>query len=207
MPAVPAVIICAALIAAIIAAGVGIDRITHPAPKGAFANCDPQAQIAPGQFAGLPKMCIDPSRNYEGTIVTTKGQFSFVFLTKSNPITSNNFIVLAVNHYFDGLKFFKVESWEVQAGDPENSGRGGPGYSLPPEPPGPTDQWVPGSLGMARHPDGSLSGSQFFVLRTAWKGGDPSAVYNHFATITSGFDIVGQLDSTDRILQVQIKRS
>jgi cyclophilin family peptidyl-prolyl cis-trans isomerase len=60
---------------------------------------------------------------------------------------------------------------------------------------------------MARFPDGSISGSQFFILRDSWSGGDPTDAYNHFATITVGFDVASQLDQTDRILQVKVKRT
>ena len=59
---------------------------------------------------------------------------------------------------------------------------------------------------MARFPGDGISGSQFFVLKTAWQGGDPKDVYNHFATVTLGFDIVGQLSAGDRIMSVQIQR-
>jgi hypothetical protein len=60
---------------------------------------------------------------------------------------------------------------------------------------------------MARFPGDGISGSQFFILKGAWPGGDPTTVYNHFATITLGFDVVGQLTPSDRILGVQVKRS
>ena len=59
---------------------------------------------------------------------------------------------------------------------------------------------------MARFPDGTISGSQFFILKQAWKGGNPTSEYNHFATVTLGFDIVSQLTTSDRILSVDIKR-
>ena len=55
-------------------------------------------------------------------------------------------------------------------------------------------------------PDQAISGSQFFILKQSWPGGDPTITYNHFATITLGFDVVGQLTSSDRILSVEVKR-
>jgi cyclophilin family peptidyl-prolyl cis-trans isomerase len=201
-----ALVITAVVVALVIGAGIGIDWQVSAHPQGAFAKCRTAAQLGPHLYSGPPPMCIDPKATYDGTLHTTKGDVTFVFLTKSTPKTVNNFIVLAENGYFNGQAFWRVADWEVQSGDPQNDGHGGPGYSLPAEAPAPDDQWVPGSLGMARFPDQSISGSQFFSLKQAWQGGDPTTVYNHFATITLGFDVVGQLTTSDRILTVDIKR-
>jgi peptidylprolyl isomerase len=207
MPLVPALVVVALLAAAAVGSGLSLDWSVHPAARSGLGKCGTQTQLSPSRYAGPPPMCIDPHKSYGGTIVTTKGSISFVFLTGSTPKTVNNFIVLATNGYFNGLKFFDAQSWVIDSGDPLNNGHGGPGYTLPQEAPGSKDQWVPGSLGMARFPDGSINGSHFFILRDAWSGGDPTDVYNHFATITIGFDIASQLDQTDRILQVKVKRT
>jgi cyclophilin family peptidyl-prolyl cis-trans isomerase len=207
MRPLPALAIVLVVVVALVAGGIGVNMILHPQPTGAFAGCKTARELSPKVYTGPPPMCIDPKKAYNGTINTTKGSFSFTLLTKAAPRTVNNFIVLAVNGYFDGLTFFRVEDWVVQTGDPQNDGRGGPGYQLPPEPPPPGDRWVPGAMGMARFPGDGISGSQFFILKTAWPGGTPNTVYNHFATITLGFDVVGQLTTTDRILGVQIKRA
>ena len=206
MPLLPAVVIVALLAAAAVGSGLSLDWSAHPAAQSGFAKCRTQTQLATNLYAGSPPMCINPHATYDGTIVTSKGSISFVFLTSSAPKTVNDFIVLASNGYFNGMKFFNAQSWVIESGDPRANGHGGSGYTLPPEPPGPKDRWVPGSLGMARYADGSISGSQFFILRDSWAGGDPVDVYNHFATITLGFDVATQLDQTDKILQVKIKR-
>jgi cyclophilin family peptidyl-prolyl cis-trans isomerase len=195
------------VVAIVIGAGAAIDWAARPHPPAAFAKCRTATQLAPDLYSGPPRMCIDPKATYNGTIKTTKGDITFVFLTKSTPKTVNNFVVLAENGYFNGQAFWRVEDWVVQSGDPLSNGRGGPGYTLPEEPPSKGDQWVPGSLGMARFPDGTISGSQFFLLKQSWPGGDPTTVYNHFATVTLGFDVVGQLTTSDRILSVEIKRA
>lgn len=202
-----AVAISAIVVALVIAAGVGIDWAIGPHPSAAFKSCRTEARLAPSQFAGPPPMCIDTNKKYSGTMKTTKGDVSFDFLTKQTPRTANNFIVLAENGYFNGLGFWKSLDWLIQSGDPEGNGRGGPGYTLGPELPAADETWAPGSMGMARFPDGTISGSQFFILKQPWSGGNPTAVYNHFATVTQGMDIVGQLDTSDRILSVEIKRA
>jgi cyclophilin family peptidyl-prolyl cis-trans isomerase len=205
-PAV-ALAISALVVALVIGAGIGIDWAMGPHPSAAFSKCRTAPQLAPNQFSGPPPMCIDPNASYSGTLKTTKGDISFNLLTKQTPKTVNNFIVLAENGYFNGMPFWHSEDWVIQTGDPLGNGKGGPGYTLPPEPPAADEQWAPGSMGMSRFPDGTISGSQFFILKSAWSGGNPTDVYNHFATVTLGMDIVGQLDTTDRILGVEIKRA
>jgi cyclophilin family peptidyl-prolyl cis-trans isomerase len=207
MRPLPALAITLLLVAAVVAGGIGLDRVAHPPPSGAFAACKTDRQLAPHVYAGPPAMCIDTKKSYSATIKTTKGDFSLVLLTSAAPKTVNNFIVLAVNGYYNGLTFFNVQDWVVQSGDPENNGQGGPGYTLPEEPPAPTENWTPGSVGMSRFPGDGISGSQLFVLKAAWPGGNPTSDYNHFATVTLGFDVVGQLTASDRILSVQVKRS
>jgi cyclophilin family peptidyl-prolyl cis-trans isomerase len=202
-----ALAISALVVALVIGAGIGIDWALGPHPAGGFAKCQTAAKLAPSLYAGPPPMCIDTNATYTGTLKTTKGDITLNFLTKQAPKTVNNFIVLAENGYFNGQTFWHSADWQIQGGDPQGNGHGGPGYSLAPEPPAADDQWPPGSLGMARFPDGTISGSQFFILKQAWPGGNPVDVYNHFATVNLGQDIVGQLDTTDRILSVEIKRA
>ena len=206
MHPVAAVGITGLVVALVIGAGVVIDRVMAPAPADAFASCRTATQLAPQQYSGPPPMCIDPRAKYTATIKTTKGNVTFTFLASQAPQTANNFIVLAEHGYFNGLTFFRTEDWVVQSGDPQNTGRGGPGYSLPPEPPAANENWPPGSLGMARFPGGTISGSQFFILKSAWSGGNPSDVYNHFGTVTSGLDILSELTNSDRITGVDVKR-
>jgi cyclophilin family peptidyl-prolyl cis-trans isomerase len=202
-----ALAISAVVVALVIGAGIGIDWAVSPHPPAAFSKCRTAAQLAPNLYTAAPPMCIDTKATYSGTLKTSKGDITMAFLTKQTPRTVNNFIVLAENGYFNGQPFWRSLDWVIQSGDPQGNGQGGPGYSLAPEPPAADEQWAPGSVGMARFPDGTISGSQFFILKQAWPGGNPTAVYNHFATVSSGFDIVGQLGTSDRILSVEIKRA
>jgi cyclophilin family peptidyl-prolyl cis-trans isomerase len=202
-----ALAISAVVIALVLASGIGIDWALNAHPSSAFASCRTATQLAPDQFSSAPPMCIDTKATYKGTLHTTKGDITFTLLTSQTPKTVNNFIVLAENGFFNGKPFINSQDWVIQTGDPTGSGSGGPGYTLPPEPPSTNDQWPSGSMGMARFPDGSISGSQFFVLKQPWSGGNPTAVYNHFATVDLGLDIVSQLDTTDRILSVEIRRA
>jgi len=187
-----------------VAAGVGLAWAANPTPAGPFAKCKTAPQLAPRLYKAPPATCIDLNKPYSATILTTKGSITVIFLVGATPVTVNNFIVLAVNGYFAGQRFFQVADWYAQSGDPTNSGRGSPGYGLADEP-APNDSWAPGSVGMARFPSG-ISGSQFFITKSAWPGGNPTTAYNHFATVTLGFDVVGQLATDDRILRVDVKK-
>jgi peptidyl-prolyl cis-trans isomerase B (cyclophilin B) len=202
-----ALVISAVVVALVIGAGVGIDWALSPHPPSAFSKCRTASQLAPDLYTAPPPMCIDTRAKYTGTLTTTKGDIVLAFQTQQTPKTVNNFIVLAENGFFNGQTFWRSLDWIVQSGDPLASGQGGPGYTLPAEPAAADEQWPPGSVGMARFPDGSISGSQFFILKGAWPGGNPVAVYNHFATVTAGFDLVSQLSTSDRILSVAIKRA
>ena len=182
-----------------LAAGVAIQVFTVARPSGAFASCRTASRLAPGFYAGAPSMCINPTHELDAVVQTTQGNVKLVLQTKQAPQTVNNFVVLALNGYYNGQSFFGAQSWEISAGDP-----GGPGYSLPAAAIPKGTSWQPGSLGMARLPDGSISGSQFFITRSSWQGGNPSVPYNHFATVTTGFDNVSQLSGSDRILQISI---
>jgi cyclophilin family peptidyl-prolyl cis-trans isomerase len=111
--------------------------------------------------------------------------------------------VLAVNGYYNGLTFWDAPDWEVQGGDPNGNGTGGPGYNLPEEP-SPALKWTAGAVGMARVPGGPINGSQFFIVKTFWPNGGPSTVYNHFGTVISGLDKVSAIGAGDRINTITI---
>jgi cyclophilin family peptidyl-prolyl cis-trans isomerase len=144
-----------------------------------------------------PPTVIDPSKSYSVTIRTARGDFVVKLDPKAAPVTVNNFVYLAQNHFYDGLTFHRIEpGFVVQGGDPNGDGRGGPGYKLPNE----TNPaaWVKGSLGMASGADG-VNGSQFFVLLGDAPHLANSGVYNHFGNLVSGAEIVAALRPGDRI--------
>ena len=192
----------AVLVGLVVLAGVGLQAASDQRPSGALAGCKLPPQLAPRVFTSAPAMCIDAGRQYSAEMTTTKGKVTIALDAKDAPRTVNNFVVLAGNGYYNGLDFWRVEDWVTQTGDPTGSGRFSPGYSLPEE--AGKSGWAPGALGFARS-GSALNGAQFFITKTAWPGGDPPSGYNHFADVTLGFDIVGQLTSTDKILSISIR--
>ena len=199
------ILVAAVVIAAVLGTGLLIDQALRPQVPAALAGCNTSTQIAPHEFIGPQPICISPNHTYQATVNTTQGAIVIQLNPEIAPITVNNFVVLAIHGYYTGLSFWKSEDWVVQGGDPLGNGRGGPGYSLPDEPS--NDPWGLGAVGMARVPGGAVNGSQFFIVKAAWPGGGPTAVYNRFGTVISGLDKAQLLQATDSITSITIKVS
>lgn len=115
------------------------------------------------------------------------------------PISVNNFISLAQNHFYDGLIFHRVISgFMIQGGCPDGNGMGGPGYSIKGEFSGNGVEnplkHTEGVLSMARsmHPDSA--GSQFFIMHKNAPHLDGS--YAAFGKVTEGMDVVNKIAET-----------
>ncbi len=199
------ILLVGALVAATLAAGLLINKALEPQVPAALAGCKTSTQIGPKDFIGPQPMCITASHTYEATINTTQGSIVIQLHPEIAPVTVNNFIVLSIHGYYNGLNFWKSEDWVVQGGDPLGDGRGGPGYSLRDEPS--NDHWGLGAVGMARPPGGALNGSQFFIVKGSWPDPGPTATYNRFATVISGMDKAQLLQVTDKINSITIKVS
>jgi peptidylprolyl isomerase len=156
-----------------------------PAPDGS----SPKRQ----RFDSAPPMVIDPARRYTATIETSKGTITAELDAAGAPATVNNFVYLARWHYFDGIAFHRIiPGFVIQGGDPEGTGRGGPGYRFKDELPKPGRYQV-GSLAMANAgPD--TNGSQFFII-SGPDGARLPPQYSLFGTVVSGGDVVRTIDA------------
>ena len=199
------VLIVAVLIAAVLGSGLLVDRALAPQIPAPLAGCRTSVQIAPHEFIGRQPICITANNTYTAMVNTTQGPVVIQLHPEIAPVTVNNFIVLAIHGYYDGLPFWKSEDWVVQGGDPRGDGRGGPGYSLPDEPS--TTPWGLGAVGMARVPGGAVNGSQFFIEKAPWPDTGPTAVYNRFGTVISGMDKAQQLQAGEIVKSITIKVS
>jgi cyclophilin family peptidyl-prolyl cis-trans isomerase len=200
-----ALLVTGALIAVVIGSGVLIKRAIEPVVPAALASCKTSTQTGPHEFIARQPMCITAGQQLTATITTSQGDVVVQLHPEIAPVTVNNFVVLAIHGYYNGLVFWKAEDWVVQGGDPRGNGTGGPGYNLPDEPS--NDAWDVGALGMARVPGGPINGSQFFIEKAAWPGSGPTAVYNRFGTVISGMDKVQAIGVTDTINSITIKVS
>jgi cyclophilin family peptidyl-prolyl cis-trans isomerase len=137
-------------------------------------------------YSAAPAMQIDTAKLYEATIKTARGSIVLCLQPNLAPITVNNFVTLARNHFYDGLKFHRVvASFVVQGGDPKGDGSGGPGYKFNDEPV--RQQYVEGSVAMANN-GVNTNGSQFFIC-TADDTTKLQPLYNLFGQVASGLDV------------------
>jgi len=145
------------------------------------------------RFDGPPPMCIDPEKQYTAEMVTSKGTMTIALDPAAAPKAVNNFVVLARYHYFDGIVFHRIiPGFVLQGGDPEGTGRGGPGYRFEDELPKP-GRYELGSLAMANAgPD--TNGSQFFVI-SGPDGVRLPPKYSLFGNVVNGLDVVATIDA------------
>lgn len=95
-------------------------------------------------------------------IETDFGNIELELFWKETPITAGNLLKLVNKGFYNGLTFHRiVPDFVIQGGDPEGTGRGGPGYSILFEQA--KTKHLRGSLGMARSQDPNSAGSQFYI--------------------------------------------
>lgn len=128
------------------------------------------------------------------------------------PVSVNNFISLIRKNFYDGLIFHRViRGFMIQGGDPNGTGTGGPGYSIPGEFAingfENNLKHTEGVLSMARsmHPDSA--GSQFFIMHKTSPHLDGQ--YAAFGKVIEGMDVVNKIagtatDYSDRPLEDQV---
>jgi peptidyl-prolyl cis-trans isomerase B (cyclophilin B) len=127
----------------------------------------------PKQYASPPAMSIDTNKKYAATIDTSRGTIKVDLFPREAPKTVNNFVFLARDKFYDGTKFHRViPDFMVQGGDPEGTGRGGPGYKFGDEVGPGKPKHKAGSLSMANSGP-NTNGSQFFITHvvTDWLDG------------------------------------
>jgi peptidylprolyl isomerase len=145
------------------------------------------------KFDGPPPMCIDPDKSYTAEMVTSKGTMTIALDPSIAPKTVNNFVVLARYHYFDGIVFHRIiPGFVLQGGDPEGTGRGGPGYRFEDELPK-AGRYELGSLAMA-NAGPNTNGSQFFVI-SGPDGVRLPPSYSLFGKVVKGMDVVADIDA------------
>jgi cyclophilin family peptidyl-prolyl cis-trans isomerase len=145
------------------------------------------------RFNGPPPMVIDPAKRYTAEVVTSKGTMVIALDANAAPKTVNNFVFLSRWHYYDGIVFHRIiPGFMLQGGDPEGSGRGGPGYRFDDELPAP-GRYEIGSLAMA-NAGPNTNGSQFFIV----SGPDGTSLppsYSLFGKVITGLDVVKSIES------------
>ena len=138
---------------------------------------------------------------------TDKGAVEATLFASKAPITTANFLNLAQQHFYDGLKFHRVISgFMSQGGDPQGSGMGGPGYKFADEPNGDRKFDKPGVIAMA-NAGTNTNGSQFFITHAAvshLNDGAGAGHYTIFGQVTKGEDLVTGMGQDDHIKSIDI---
>ena len=136
------------------------------------------------------------------TIETKKGTIKLQLHDDKTPKTVANFETLAAKGFYDGLKFHRViADFMVQAGCPQGTGTGGPGYNFADEFHPDLRHDGPGVLSMA-NAGPNTNGSQFFITHVA----TPHLNNKHsvFGKVLEGQDVVDSIAQGDVMVKVTI---
>jgi peptidyl-prolyl cis-trans isomerase A (cyclophilin A) len=179
------------------------------APEFAKVSAKPVAEVKPapddplhGKFGMTEALQKLPGKGTSlyADLQTTEGKLECVLWPDKAPITVANFVGLArgirpwkkgdkwvKQPLYDGTVFHRViKGFMIQGGDPEGTGRGGPGYEIPDEIWEDAHHDQVGLLCMANR-GANTNGSQFFIM-------DGSAPH-----LDGGYTIFGKCGPTDVI--------
>jgi cyclophilin family peptidyl-prolyl cis-trans isomerase len=145
----------------------------------------------------------------KATIKTEKGNIEIDLFATAAAKTVMNFATLSKRGYYNNLTFHRVEDWVIQGGDPNGNGTGGvsiygPTFEDEINPNDPLYQqgYIEGTVAMAnRGPN--TNGSQFFIIK---KTTPLQPAYTIFGKVTSGMDVVNQIQIGDKILGIDLQQ-
>jgi cyclophilin family peptidyl-prolyl cis-trans isomerase len=134
-------------------------------------------------------------------VSTTRGTMAIALFKNAAPFTVMSFLKLASQRaFYRGVTFHRVVSnFVIQGGDPRGDGWGGPGYCIRTE--STPLKYGRGSVGMASA-GRDTEGSQFFITHSPQPHLDGR--YTLFGQVTSGMDVVDDVQVDDRILDIRI---
>jgi peptidyl-prolyl cis-trans isomerase B (cyclophilin B) len=141
-------------------------------------------------------------------MTTTDGAMTMAFYYDVAPNTTESFINLSSQGYYDGLTFHRVMSdFMLQAGDPSGNGSGGPGFTVNQE--FNDRKHVEGVLSMAREGSpgeqygqpptdqaANSAGSQFFICLNYQKTQGLDGKYTAFGKVVDGEKTMQALKAT-----------
>lgn len=133
------------------------------------------------------------STNSVAVIETNMGTMEIELFEKRAPVTTKNFKDLTNKGYYDGIVFHRViDGFMIQGGDPQGTGYGGPGYTIPDEFHDELRHNDVGILSMANSGP-NTGGSQFFITL----GPTPHLDGKHavFGQVISGLDVLEKIGS------------
>jgi cyclophilin family peptidyl-prolyl cis-trans isomerase len=170
------------------------EAVAEPTPPEGFAITPFLSEDQQRDFTGAEQV-LEEGKDYQTIIVTNKGNIRLDLFEEQAPVTVNNFVFLARNHFYDGVVFHRVlQDFMAQTGDPTGTGTGGPGYQF-------EDEFVDelkfdkrGVLAMANSGP-ATNGSQFFITfaATEWLNG----LHSIFGEVVEGDDVLASIKLID----------
>ncbi len=150
-----------------------------------------------------------PVRNtgHYAIIDTDRGTIVVELYPKVAPQTVANFEKLVNKGFYNGLTFHRVvPDFVVQGGDPDGTGMGGPGYTVPAEIDA-NEKHLRGTLATARtgdqiNPTRASSGSQFYICLAPQPNLDGQ--YTIFGGTIKGMDVVDQIQKGDHMKKITL---
>lgn len=155
------------------------------------------------------KLAITNTMNPVAVFTTSQGVFELELFADQMPITTGNFIKLAEEGYYDGIKFHRIiDGFMIQGGDPNTKtdnrasyGQGGPGYTIQDEfVEGELLSNVRGTISMANTGQPNSGGSQFFIntvdnTNLDFNQQPFSSKHPVFGRIAAGMDVIDAISS------------
>ena len=138
-------------------------------------------------------------------IETDRGAIRLELYADKAPNTVANFEKLASDGFYDGLTFHRIiADFMVQAGCPQGTGTGGPGYTFEDEFDADLRHDGPGVLSMA-NAGPNTNGSQFFITHvpTPWLDNKHSV----FGRVLEGQDVVDAAQQGDVMKSVKVEEA
>lgn len=178
---------------------------SEPTDQASSPAKDPCEKPAKGEPTGEtwetePEMTIDTSATYVMQLETTCGDIEITMDAEAAPHTVNSFAFLAGEDYFDHTRCHRLTTEGIhvlQCGDPQGTGQGGPGYTIPDEnldDPDVADGVYPaGTVAVANRYDAKTDtgrdtgGSQFFLV---YQDSELPPDYTPFGRVTKGMDVL-----------------
>ncbi|MFC1960861.1 peptidylprolyl isomerase [Chloroflexota bacterium] len=165
-----------------------------PTPAEICAAATPASTGNQGPYESAEDVLAEDA-DYLAVFCTSAGPVLIDLFEEQTPATVNNMVFLAEQGYYDNTNFHRViQDFMAQAGDPTNTGSGGPGYQFEDEI---VDDLVfdrAGLLAMANAGAGT-NGSQFFITTAAtdWLNGN----HTIFGEVLAGYDNVEDIQIRD----------
>ena len=144
----------------------------------------------------------------EFEMVTSHGTMKLRLYSKT-PLHRDNFVKLANEGYYDGLRFHRIiDGFMIQGGDPfsrdtamiNSWGTGGPNYTIPAEFVG-EYRHKKGAIAAARkgdmaNPKKSSSGSQFYIVQDEFGCSHLDGQYTVYGEVFDGIEVIDRIAAT-----------